>query len=200
MKHFATVASAALIGMSFAGIAHAAGMSKDAQITQAVSALPAALRAGATVISYSPKGEPMVLRQGSNDVICNPNPANGKGFRVVCYGKSLEQQMNMQAKLAAEGKDMKAVRAAIADARKSGKLPTPPMGTTIYVHSGKTEAAAHELWVVLMPNAKAEDLGLPTKRGNGSPWMMLSGTPNAHIMIPQTASMNTAANMSSHKM
>ena len=200
MKHFITIASAALIGMSFAGLAHAAGMSKEAQIDQAVSALPQSLRAGATVVSYSPKGMPMVLRRGSNDVICNPNRAGGKGFRVMCYGKALEQQMNMQAKLMAEGKDMKATRAAIADARKSGKLPTPPMGTTIYVRSGKTEAAAHGLWVVLLPNAKAEDLGLPTKRGHGSPWMMLSGTPNAHIMVPQMTSMNSAIKSSSHKM
>lgn len=200
MKNFITVASAALIGMSFAGLAHAAGMSKEAQIKQAVSALPQSLRADATVVSYSPKGMPMVLRRGSNDVICNPNQAGKKGFRVLCYGKALARQMNMQARLRAEGKSMKAARAAIASARKSGKLPTPPRGTTIYVRAGKTEAATHGLWVVLLPNAKAENLGLPTKRGHGSPWMMLSGTPNAHIMIPQMTSMHTAMKSSSHKM
>jgi hypothetical protein len=42
-----------------------------------------------------------------------------------------------------------------------------------------------------MPNVKGEDLGLPTTRMNASsPWMMRSGTPGAHIMMPQTASMD----------
>ena len=73
----------------------------------------------------------------------------------------------------------------------SGKLTRAPAGTTIYTRSGKTEAEARSMWVVLMPNVKGEDLGLPTKRMNASsPWMMRSGTPGAHIMMPQTASMD----------
>ena len=73
----------------------------------------------------------------------------------------------------------------------SGKLTRAPAGTTIYGRSGKTEAEARSMWVVLMPNVKGEDLGLPTKRMNASsPWMMRSGTPGAHIMMPQTASMD----------
>jgi hypothetical protein len=42
-----------------------------------------------------------------------------------------------------------------------------------------------------MPNVKGEDMGLPTSRVNASsPWMMASGKPNAHIMMPQAASMD----------
>ena len=73
----------------------------------------------------------------------------------------------------------------------SGKLMRAPAGTTIYGRSGKTEAEARSMWLVLMPNVKGEDLGLPVKRMNASsPWMMRSGTPGAHIMMPQTASMD----------
>jgi hypothetical protein len=175
----------------FGGIAAANAASKEEQISQAVSALPQALRAGATVISYSPKGSPEVLRQGHNGIICNPNQPGSAGFRVACYGEDLKPQMDMQARLKAEGKDPKAIQGAIQSARDSGKLPTPLMGTAIYSRAGKTEADAHEMWVVLMPNANAEKLGLPTERVNASsPWMMRSGTPNAHIMMPQTASMD----------
>jgi hypothetical protein len=83
--------------------------------------------------------------------------------------------------------------AAISRAHPSSSL--GPVATILSVPSGagKSEANAHEMWVVLMPNANAEKLGLPSERVNASsPWMMLSGTPNAHIMMPQTASMEDA--------
>ena len=47
------------------------------------------------------------------------------------------------------------------------------------------------LFVVSLPNATAEQLGMPTGSqrdnslaGEGTPWMMRSGTSGAHLMIP----------------
>jgi hypothetical protein len=60
-----------------------------------------------------------------------------------------------------------------------------------YSRAGKTEAESRIMWRMLMPNVKGEDLGLPVSRVNSSSlWMMNSGQPGAHIMIPQTASMD----------
>jgi len=47
------------------------------------------------------------------------------------------------------------------------------------------------LWVVYLPNATSEQLGMSTAAqrdqslaGMGRPWMMREGTPSAHLMIP----------------
>ena len=191
MKGLTIIAAAAMLSASFAGAALAQGMmSKDAQIKTATSALPAALRDGATVISYDSKGLPQVLRQGDNHIFC-ANLSTADSFSVSCRGDSLRAASDFTAKEKAEGKDAKAIAADTDAAYASGKLTRAPAGSTIYGKSGKSEAEAREMWVVLMPNVKGEDLGLPTKRMNASsPWMMRSGTAGAHIMMPQTASMD----------
>ena len=190
MKRLMTFAAAAALTVSFAGLAQAQSMSKADQIKTATSALPAAMRAGATVISYDSKGLPEVLRQGNNNIFCVDLSTSDR-FSVTCRGNALRAASDFNAREKAAGKDAKAIRADTEAAYKSGKLKRAPVGTMIYGRSGKTAAEARSMWVVLMPNVKGEDLGLPTKRVNASsPWMMRSGTPGAHIMMPQSASMD----------
>ena len=191
MRGLTIIAAAAMLSASFAGAALAQGMmSKDAQIKTATSALPAALRDGATVISYDSKGLPQVLRQGNNNIFC-ADLSTAEGFNASCRGQALRAASDFAAMEKAAGKDAKTIGTDTDAAYASGKLTRAPAGTTIYGRSGKTEAEARSMWVVLMPNVKGEDLGLPTKRMNASsPWMMRSGTPGAHIMMPQTASMD----------
>ena len=191
MKGLLTMAAAVAITAAFAGGAMAQGaMSKDEQIKVATSALPAAMRDGATVIAYDSKGLPQVLRQGTGSVFCTNN-STADNFSVSCRGNNMRAIADFQAKEKADGKDAKTVTADTDAAYASGKLMRPVAGTMIYNRGGKTQAEARSLWVVLMPNVKGEDLGLPTKRMNASsPWMMRSGEPGAHIMMPQTASMD----------
>jgi hypothetical protein len=190
MKRLMTFAAAAALTASFAGLAQAQSMSKDEQIKTATSALPAAMRDGATVIAYDSKGLPEVLRQGNNNIFC-VNLSTPDRFSVSCRGDVLRAASDFNAREKAEGKDAKAIQADTEAAYTSGKLKRAPVGTMIYGRSGKTEAEAGSMWVVLMPNVKGEDMGLPTKRMNASsPWMMRSGTPGAHIMMPQSASMD----------
>lgn len=185
MKGLTVIAAAAMLSASFAGAALAQGMSKEDQIKTATSALPAALRDGATVVSYDAKGLPQVLKQGDNHIFCY-NDSTAERFSVSCTGDVRRAAVDFSHKEKAEGKDPKAISADVA-----AKFQPAPVGTMIYGKSGKTEAEAKPMWVVLMPNVKGEDVGLPTKRMNASsPWMMRSGTPGAHIMMPQTASMD----------
>ena len=191
MKGLLTMAAAVALTAAFAGGAMAQGMmSKDDQIKTATSALPAAMRADATVIAYDSKGLPQVLRQGTSSIFC-VNLSDDKGFNVSCRGNALRAASDFTAMEKAAGKDQKAIGADTDAAYTSGKLKRAPAGTMIYGRGGKTEAEARSMWVVLMPNVKGEDLGLPTKRMNASsPWMMRSGEAGAHIMMPQTASMD----------
>jgi hypothetical protein len=191
MKGLLTMAAAVALTASFASVATAQGMkSKEEQIKTATSALPAALRDGATVIAYDSKGLPQVLRQGTNHIFC-ADLSTAESFSVTCRGEPMRAILDFQQKEKAAGKDAKAVTAATEAAYAAGTLKRPPAGTMMYGRGGKTEAEARSMWVMLMPNTKGEDLGLPTKRMNASsPWMMRSGEPGAHIMMPQTANMD----------
>ncbi len=169
MKQSLLIAAALMLTAS---AATAQTMSKDQQIAEAVMAAPEALRAGATVVSYDAKGDPMVLRQGTNNITCTPT--------------ALRAQRDFQAKEKAEGKDAKTQAADLQAAMASGKLQAPPMGTAMYSLSGKTKESARGMWVILVPGMTAEQTGLPTQpTANGTPWLMRAGTPAAHIHIPQ---------------
>jgi hypothetical protein len=99
----------------------------------------------------------------------------------------------MEAKERAEGKSAMAIRADVDAAIAGGKLPTPFEGSTIYVRSGRNQADAQEMWVVTLHGIDAERMGLPTDKDNGTPWMMRSGTPEAHLMVPVKGSMEAGS-------
>ena len=186
MNRSMIIAAAVMLTAPLAGAAYAQmGASNEDLITQAVAAAPEELRAGATVINYDAKGDPVVLRQGNNGIVCNPNQQT-TSYSVQCYAQVLKAQHDLQAKDRAEGKDAKAIGADVQAAMASGKLPKPPVGTAMYTLSGKTKESARGMWVVLVPGMTAEQSGLPTKpTAAGTPWLMRAGTPAAHIHIPQ---------------
>ena len=162
--------------------------SDQEKIAQAVLPLPEDLRAGATVYEYSPAtGERRILRQGSNFVECQPKGEDGFTW---CYNKSTAPRRDLQAKLKAQKKSDKEIQDAVAAATKDGTIKAPAWGTMSYRLSGD-EGRIKLLWVISVPNATPEQVGVSTVsqrdaalKGNGKPWLMLPGTPGAHIMIP----------------
>ena len=186
MKHVLGMAAALVLAGPLAAVSQA--QSADAQITEAVEILPADLRAGATVVTYDPAtGERKVLRQGTNFIECQPRMADGFSR---CYNKSLSPRRDMEAKLKAEKKSDKEVQEAIAAAVKTGALKPPAPAMMSYRGYDKRDRIQN-LWVVSLPNRTPESVGVSTTsqrdaalEGKGLPWMMLPGTPGAHVMIP----------------
>jgi hypothetical protein len=176
--------------MGMATLADAQTVGKDAQVAQAVLAAPDDRRAGATVLGFE-NGAVVTLRQGSNDVVClADNPATA-GFSVACYHRDLEPFMARGRELAAQGITEDKVRDQMRyDEIKSGKLPMSREPRMLYVMTGKSVdtagavEGAYTRWVVYVPFATGEMLGLATKpAGPGVPWLMDPGTGGAHIMI-----------------
>ena len=73
---------------------------------------------------------------------------------------------------------------------KAGTLQAPANGMMSYRGYDKRDRIQN-LWVMSLPNATPESVGVSTAsqrdaalEGKGLPWMMLPGTPGAHIMIP----------------
>jgi hypothetical protein len=179
------VAAVALIG-SVPPCLHA--QPADKQIADAVRILPEDLRAGATVVTYdAATGARKVLRQGTNFLECQPTMADGF---ARCYSKALAPRRDLEAKLRAQKKSDEDISKAVAAAIKDGILPPAPKGLMSYRAYDKRDRIQN-LWVMSLPNATPEAVGVSTTsqrdaalEGKGLPWMMLPGTPGAHIMIP----------------
>jgi hypothetical protein len=186
VKNIMTAASVLVLSSSLAGAGQA--QSADQKIAEAVGNLPADLRAGATVVTYDPvSGDRQVLRQGTNFVECQPRMDDGFSR---CYNKSLAPRRDLEGKLRAQKKSDKDIQDAVAAAVKSGAIPAPAKGMMSYRAYDKRDRIK-DLWVMSLPNATPESVGVSTTsqrdaalEGKGLPWMMLPGTPGAHVMIP----------------
>jgi hypothetical protein len=167
--------------------------STEIQIKGAVLAAPEDKRAGAMVHGYNAKGEYVVLRKGTNELICLADNPNQKGFSVSCYHKDLEPFMARGRALKAAGKTTQETFDIREEEAKSGKLVMPKQASNLQVFSASEEAynpATGEVtkgsfrYVVYIPWATAASTGLPTKpEAPGMPWIMNPGTHRAHIMI-----------------
>jgi len=156
-------------------------------VAQAVTPLPEALQAGASVYRYDADGKRVVLREGSNYIECMPK--DDRGF-TLCFPKNTAARRDYQQRLTVKGLEGDELRAAMQAGEEAGEVDPAPMGSILY-RAYDNDDRIELLWVVLLPNATAEDLGMPTASqrdpslaGFGRPWMMREGTPRAHLMIP----------------
>ena len=174
-----------LFGVTASGVSSA--QTNAERIAQAVLPLPEELRAGAAVYDYNDAGQRVLLRGGSNHVECKPRDENGF---TSCTSKMTAASRDHSAKLAASGLEGEELQAAMRAAEAAGEVEPMPFGTMFYRLYEKDDRI-QLLWVVFLPNATADELGmsLESQRDNslagmGRPWMMREGTPSAHLMIP----------------
>ncbi len=164
----------------------------DQQIAGAVLAAPKDMRASAEVLGYSPEGKLVTLRKGTGSLICLISDPKAEDFQSACYHKSLEPFMARGRALRAQGIKGDEVDTVRFREVKQGKLHMPKSPAVLYTLNGKTanfDAAsgtlkdARPLFVVYIPFATGESLGLSAQPVVGAPWVMYPGTPKAHIMF-----------------
>ena len=162
------------------------------QLTAAVLPLPEDMRSGATVMGYKTKNKLEVLRPGTNGMICLALYVARPDFHVACYHEGLEPFMARGRSLRDEGVTGNKVDEVRFKEVADGKLKMPAHGA-LYTLTGKKEgwnpktgtaSGVTPLGVVYVPFATAASIGVTDKPQAGStPWLMLPGTPKAHIMI-----------------
>jgi hypothetical protein len=147
---------------------------------------------GATVYGYSENNDVIILKKGSNELICLADDPTQPGFSAACYHKDLEPFMERGRQLKKANKSVREIFDTREQEVKSGKLKMPQQPTTLFVYSGKAEnydAATGTVkdgylrYVIYTPYATSESTGLPTAGAAGVPWIMHPGTHGAHIMI-----------------
>jgi hypothetical protein len=172
-------------------------LSADAQIKGALLAAPATTHNGAKVYGYNDKKEFVVLREGTNEMVCLADDPAQDGFSAACYHKDLDPFMARGRELKKLGKSPKEILEQRESDVKAGSLVMPKQPTTLYVYyssaadyntqTGEVKNGAFR-YVVYIPYATAESTGLPLKpEAPGMPWLMDPGTHRAHIMISPVA-------------
>jgi len=167
--------------------------SAEVQIKTALLAAPDDKKAEAMVYGYDAKGTFVVLRKGTNELVCLASDPAQKGLNVSCYHKDLDPFMARGRALKAEGKNAKEIFDIRETEAKTGKLVMPKQPSTLQIYTAAPEAynaitgevtTGNFRAVVYIPWATAASTGLPTKpAAPGMPWIMDPGTHRAHIMI-----------------
>jgi len=167
--------------------------SADIQIKTALLAAPKEKRDSCTVYGYSADKQFILLRQGTNEMICLADNPDEPDFSVACYVKDLEPFMQRGRELRKQGIKDDSLFNEREKEVKAGTLQMPKQPAALYVYSAKDEEfnpATGEVkngylrYVIYIPYATVASTGLPENpSANGMPWIMNPGTHSAHIMI-----------------
>lgn len=165
----------------------------EIQIKTAELAAPEDLRSGVMVYGYDTAGKMVVLREGSNNLVCLADDPNKPGISISCYAKKLEPFMKRGRELTAEGKSEMEKREIRKKESEEGKLELTDVPGMVYILNGEEEnynRSTGELkdgkfrYVIYIPYATVESTGLPARPEiPGMPWLMDPGTHRAHIMV-----------------
>jgi hypothetical protein len=149
-----------------------------ALIANALSAAPASVAAGATVVGHDQR----VLRKGTTDWVCMPDMPDVPNDTPMCldapWRSLIDAWMN---------KKQPSVKAVGFGYMLQGDMPvsntdpfaTAPSATNQWIPNGGPHV------MMVLPDA-AMLSGISTDPANGGPFVMWKGTPYAHVMIPTT--------------
>jgi hypothetical protein len=167
--------------------------SVDIQIKSALLAAPKEMRDSCTVYGYSADKQFILLRQGTNELICLADDPDQAGFSVACYVKDLEPFMQRGRELRKQGLDEQTNLDTRGKEVDAGTLQMPKEPAALYVYTADDKdfnRATGEVkngylrYVIYIPYATSASTGLPeSPSAKGMPWIMNAGTYRAHIMI-----------------
>ena len=168
-------------------------LSAEIQIKTATLPAPDEDKEGAKVYGYNENGDLVVLREGSNNLVCIADNPGKKGISVSCYSKKLDPFMVRGRELNKEGLNFEERMKKRGEEIANGTLSMPKVPSMMYVYFGKEENYDPSTgtlkdgkfrYVIYTPFATTESTGLPDKpHAPGMPWLMDPGTHRAHIMI-----------------
>jgi len=167
--------------------------SVDDRVARALLAAPEPLRASARVVAPRGDGpEVTTIRDGQGPLVCLADDPSDRRFQASCYHESLGPFMARGRELRARGVQGSEVDSVRFREIESGDLAMPDHPVALYTLAGPTPPApdgselpegSQRLFVLYVPGAGADQVGLPAGPVEGYPWLMSSGSPKAHVMF-----------------
>jgi hypothetical protein len=147
----------------------AAGESKETQIARAVAAGPFTITDSARIVGTDAQGKPLVLREGSNDFLCQPGNPKAVAHPATCSNA--------------------AARRWSTDLAAGKEKPSNTTVGIIYMQAGATERGVSgdtrtigPQWMILWPLDPATT-GISAKQKDSGAYIRWAGTPYAHLNI-----------------
>lgn len=162
----------------------------DWLIASAVLAAPAPLRDDAEVRGWTVDGQLSILRPGTNGIICLADRPDTDGFAAACYHEGLEPFMARGRELARQGVEGARRNEIRWQEIEAGTLPMPDVAMVYNLRFSNEDfdpattdpATGSRLHALYIPGATTHSTGV-SALPSGEPWLMLPGTPSAHVMI-----------------
>ena len=154
-------------------------------IATAVSAAPANLRDGATVVKWKPDFTYDTLRKGTNRLVCYDRSGFPlqQAFSIECTSIANLDRVAQNLKAEALGDKAKS-EAMLNEEEKNGTRVKPEYGSVWYHLMGADRDHARTHMTIAVPGATTQTTGLPDNNRQGGVWIMNAGTTTAHIMTP----------------
>lgn len=155
---------------------HDASLSDAVLIANALSAAPASVAAGATVMGHDGR----VLRKGTTDWVCMPDIPNLPNDSPMC----LDAQVRAVVTAWVNKRDITVTQVGFGYALQDGwpVSNTDPFAAVPTATNQWLQNSGPHVIVVLPDHRLLE--GVSTDPTNGGPYVMWKGTPYAHIMVP----------------
>jgi hypothetical protein len=183
MKQLTLVAVAACMAMASSAYAQ----TDQEMIDRALLGAPAGMvRMNASVAKWGPDGKRVIIKQGTNDLVCwDQSVWPGQlPFSVHCTSTKSMDRVDQNRAFYYQYMTREAAEKAIKEAEASGKRVLPEYGAGHYGLQGKDQASARAHVTIAVPNATAASMKIPDKPSTSGIWLMDSGTTGAHLMIP----------------
>ena len=183
MKQLTLVAVAACMAVASSAYAQ----TDQEMIDRALLGAPAGMvRQNASVVKWGPDGKRVVIKQGTNDLVCwDQSVWPGQlPFSVHCTSSKSMDRVDQNRAMYYQYMTREAAEKAIKELETSGKRVLPEYGAGHYGLQGKDQASARSHVTIAVPNATAASLKIPDKPSTSGIWLMDSGTTGAHLMIP----------------
>jgi hypothetical protein len=183
MKQLTLVAVAACMALAVPAYAQ----TDQEMIDRALLGAPAGMvRQNASVVKWGPDNKRVVIKQGTNDLVCwDQSVWPGQlPFSVHCTSSKSMDRVDQNREFYMQYKTREAAEKAIKEAETAGKRVLPEYGAGHYGLQGKDQASARTHVTIAVPNATAASMKIPDKPSTSGMWLMDAGTTGAHIMIP----------------
>ena len=184
MKHITIIIVCAVSVLRISPAVHA---QSDAEtIARAVMAAPSRGQNDASVVKWADDGTRVVLRQGSNGLVCWDQSGwpGQRPFSVRCTAEANLPRVDQNREFLLKAGNASEAQAIFEAAEKSGTREVPEFGTSYYSMSGNDQATAQQHVTIAVPFATTESIGFPSEPSMTGAWLMTAGTSGAHIMIP----------------
>jgi hypothetical protein len=175
-----------VLGVAMAStIVFAQAQAPNDPIATALSALPAQLRDGATVIKWKPDFTDDTLKKGTSRLVCYDRSGfpEQQPFSIECTSAGNLDREAQNLKYEAMG-DRAKTQAALDAMEKDGTRVKPEYGSVWYHLAGPDRERARMHMSIALPGATTATTGIPDNPSKGGVWLMNAGTSTAHIMTP----------------